>query len=68
MADDRWISMDEATPGKTGSYIVATSNGAVCTAKWYAHPWKPHFNGSAKNYITHWMPFPKHPRKGKADD
>ena len=57
-----WISVEDRLPEETGSYIVATSNGAVCTAKyWHGTAWKPHWNGTIAKHITHWMPLPMHP-------
>ena len=62
---DAWISVMDKLPEKTGSYIVATENGAVCTAKFYeSEYWGNHFAGRVARYITHWMPLPKHPMGG----
>lgn len=53
----KWISVDERLPDCDGSYIVATSKGAVCTAHWWTkgHRW------SGRLRVTHWMPLPKPP-------
>lgn len=57
-----WIAMADKLPPEEGSYIVCTKFGAVCTA---------HFNvktgrwGHSMYGVTHWMPLPKAPEKGR---
>ncbi len=57
-----WIAMVDKLPPEDGSYIVCTKLGAVCTA---------HFNvktgrwGHSMYGVTHWMPLPKAPEKGR---
>ena len=57
-----WIAMVDKLPPEEGSYIVCTKLGAVCTA---------HFNvktgrwGHSMYGVTHWMPLPKAPEKGR---
>lgn len=53
----KWISVNERLPDCDGSYIVATSRGAVCTTHWWtkAHRW------SGRLGVTHWMPLPEPP-------
>ena len=73
----KWIPVTERLPEKTGSYIVHTDNGAVCTAKYYydlptgLRFEKPHWNSSKlAKHITHWMSLPEPPkdeRYGKND-
>lgn len=64
-----WISVKDMLPDRTGSYIVCTDKGAVCTAKFYSdlptslRYEKPHWNSSRLNeHITHWMPMPNPPK------
>lgn len=55
----RWVSVADAVPGETGSYIVCTDRGAVCTARFYAEGGI--FAGVAGRHVTHWMPLPEPP-------
>ena len=64
-----WISVDDRLPERTGSYIVCTDKGAVCTAKFYSdlptglRYEKPHWNNSRLNkHITHWCELPQPPK------
>lgn len=67
-----WIPVTERLPERTGSYIVHTDRGAVCTARFYRNlPTgleyeNPHWNNSRLNkHITHWMPLPEPPKEDK---
>ena len=59
----QWINVSQYRPGRTGSYIVCTNTGTVCTAKYYAtDDMSPgHWNGSVKDSIRWWMPLPERP-------
>ena len=60
----KWISVEEKLPKKNGSYIGATSKGAVYSASF-------RFNGLGEGRfstpgvvrITHWMPLPEPPEE-----
>ena len=56
-----WVNLDETQPPCTGSYIVCTESGKVCTARWY----KPHkkFCGRVGKYIVAWMHLPEPPKE-----
>ena len=59
---EQWISVKERLPEKDGSYIVRSSlTGKVFTA----HFWTGNgtWSGSAKTYISHWMPLPEPPKE-----
>ena len=64
-----WISVKDRLPERTGSYIVCTDKGAICTAKFYSdlptglRYEKPHWNNSRLNkHITHWCEMPQPPK------
>lgn len=64
----KWIPVTERLPERTGSYIVCTDNGAVCTARYYydlpmgLRYEEPHWNSRRmQRHITHWMEMPKSP-------
>lgn len=65
----QWISASDRFPERTGSYIVCTDKGAICTAKFYSdfptgfRYKEQHWNNSRLNkHITHWMPLPQPPK------
>ena len=54
-----WINLEEKNPPKSGSYLITTKNGAVCTAHWYGDSEK--FSSPAGKNAEYWMPMPKGP-------
>ena len=57
-----WISVKDFLPEKTGSTLICTKNGAVCTAKYYKGQQK--WNGYAGKNAAYWMPLPEPPKEG----
>lgn len=62
----KWISTKDRLPRHGGSFLIATKNGAVCTAHYYpkTYSFDGHFAGIAAKHITHWMPLPEAPKEG----
>lgn len=58
--NDKWVSVDERLPEKTGTYIVCTAKNSVYCAKYYANG--KHFGIEMNTRITHWMPLPEPPK------
>lgn len=63
---DRWINLEERKPIKSGSYLITTKNGAVCTAHWYEGSEK--FSSPAGKNAEYWMPMPEPPTKEETRD
>ena len=57
---DRWISIKERIPAKTGRYLVTYSNGEV-DACFYSYEFI-----SGKYEVTHWRPLPKRAEESEA--
>lgn len=60
--NDKWISVADRPPTKSGKYLVCTKNGNVYQTKFYTYPESTggHWGqkGKGKN-ITHWQPLPE---------
>lgn len=56
-----WISVKDFLPEKTGSTLICTKNGAVCTAKYYKG--QQEWNGYAGGNAAYWMPLPEPPKE-----
>lgn len=60
--NEKWISIKERMPDNSGSYIVATDRGAVCTARYWENPKR--WNSAKMNaHIVAWMPLPAPPEQ-----
>lgn len=70
----RWISVDDMLPEKSGTYFVVTKTGAVTYARFYPeHDLKDykgevfgHEKGSfqSNRKVLFWMPMPEPPKEG----
>ena len=59
---DQWISVNEKLPNKDGSDLVHSSlTGKVFTEHFWTGTGT--WSGSAKPYISHWMPLPGPPKE-----
>lgn len=66
---DKWISVEERLPEKSGDYLVTTKNGYVQVAKWGFDLYK-NSGWSGKHLakcIIAWMPLPE-PYKAESED
>ena len=57
--EEGWRRVSEYLPPKSGSYIICTKNGAVCTAHFYKEDAK--FTSPAGKNAEFWMPLPSPP-------
>lgn len=57
---DKWVSVDERLPEKTGMYIVCTAKNAVYCAKYYSNGRS--FGTAMGTKVTHWQPLPALPK------
>lgn len=55
--EDKWIKLEDQKPTQSGSYLITTKNGAVCTAHWYENSNK--FSSPAGKNAEYWMPLPE---------
>lgn len=58
--ESEWISVEERLPETSGSYIVCTDKGGVCTAHFYADCGR--FNAPFGKSVVYWMPLPEPPK------
>lgn len=58
---NKWISVKDKLPDKTGDYLVTTKNGYVQIAKWGYGLYKSEgwTNKNFKNCVIAWMDCPK---------
>lgn len=59
--EEEWRRVSEYLPPKSGSYIICTKNGAVCTAHFYERDGK--FSSPAGKNAEFWMFLPESPIK-----
>lgn len=65
---DKWISVEERLPEKSGDYLISTTHGYVGVAKWgFGLYKKGGWNGNCKNCIVAWMPLPE-PYKAESEE
>lgn len=57
-----WISVKERLPDNSGSYIIATDRGAVCTARYWEN-YKRWSGAKMNTHVIAWMPLPKPPTR-----
>ena len=55
-----WISVEERLPKTSGSYIVCTDKGGVCTAHFYADCGR--FNAPFGKSVVYWTDLPEPPK------
>ena len=69
MANEKWISVKDRLPEKSGSYLVCSDRDAVYethfhTKKYFLNGYmrEAGFTQRGKTIITHWMPLPQPPK------
>ena len=55
-----WISVEEELPETSGSYIISTDKGGVCTAHYYADAKK--FSAPFGKSVVYWTNLPEPPK------
>lgn len=56
-----WISVKDMLPIGTGSTLICTNSGKVCTARYYKK--QRQWNGAAGKNAAYWMPLPEPPKE-----
>lgn len=59
----KWHKVSDELPKISGSYIISTDKGSVCTAHFYADCGK--FNAPFGKSVVYWMPLPIGNNKNK---
>ena len=61
---NKWISVDERLPSKSGKYICCTTKGTILIERFYQLDDGGWFSNRNFCTVTHWMPLPDAPKGG----